>query len=103
MFINKQCIELRIKAKPQTPVFLEDTNLVSNFHSFTVLGEADESLLEAKRRNDGVHLSTLNVVKLLHGITDLVLVGTDINEEGEDVLALQNKHSLYNYLLQSSS
>ena len=79
---------LLIKAKPRT-TSLEDANLVSNIHSLGVSSETDKSLLEAERSNNGVHLLSLHAVELVHGVADLLLVGTEINNEGEDVLSLQ--------------
>ena len=84
-------------------ILLEDTNLVSNLHSFAIVGKTNESLLETKRGNKSVDLSTLNVVELVDGVSNLALVGTEINEEGENVLRLQPKLAICNILPQSSS
>ena len=37
----------------------------------------------------GVDLLGLHSVQLVDGVTDLLLVGAKVNEEGEDVLRLQ--------------
>ena len=86
---NKNKIELKLKAKPQTTILLEDTNLVSNVHSFTVVGKTNESLLEAKRSNDSVNLSTLYIIEFANSMADLSLVSTEINEERENTFSLQ--------------
>ena len=80
---------LLIKAKPRT-TSLEDANLVGNIHSLGVSSKAHEGLLEAERSNNGVHLLGLHSVELVHGVADLLLVSTKINNEGENVLSLQN-------------
>ena len=87
--MNKHKMVLLIKAKPRT-TSLEDANLVSNIHSLGVSSETDKSLLEAERSNNGVHLLSLHAVELVHGVADLLLVSTKINNEGENVLSLQN-------------
>ena len=80
---------LLIKAKPRT-ITLEDTNLVGNVHSLRVSRETHESLLETKSRDHSVDLLALHSVELANGITDLLLVCTEIDKEGEDVLRLHN-------------
>ena len=79
---------LLIKAKPRTTI-LEDTDLVSDIHGLRISSETHESLLRAEGGDDGVHLLGLHSVELVHGVADLLLVGTEINEEGKDVLLLQ--------------
>ena len=69
---------------------LEDTNLVGDVHSFGVSSETHESLLGAEGGDDGVHLLGLHAVELIHGVADLLLVGTEVDEEGKDVLLLQH-------------
>ena len=100
---NKNKIELKLKAKPQTTILLEDTNLVSNVHSFAVVGKTNESLLEAKRSNDSVNLSTLYIIEFANSMADLSLVSTEINEERENTFSLQLNELYSKYLLQSSS
>lgn len=68
---------------------LEDTNLVGDIHSLVLSAHAYKRLLEAQRRNNSVHLGTLDVVQLVNGLTDLSLVRTNIHEEGENVLGLK--------------
>ena len=67
---------------------LEDTNLVSNIHGLRISRETHERLLETKSGNHGVDLLGLHSVQLVDGVTDLLLVGTEVDEEGEDVLGL---------------
>ena len=81
--------KLLIKAKPRT-IALEDTNLVGNVHSLRVSRETHESLLETESSDHSVDLLALHSVELVDGITDLLLVSTEINKEGEDVLRLHN-------------
>ena len=76
------------KDKFNTPN-LEDTNLVSNVHSFAVVGKTNESLLEAKRSNDSVNLSTLYIIEFANSMADLSLVSTEINEERKNTFRLQ--------------
>ena len=76
-----------VKAKPRTTI-LEDTNLVSNIHGLRISRETHERLLETKSGNHGVDLLGLHSVQLVDGVTDLLLVGTEVDEEGEDVLGL---------------
>ena len=68
---------------------LEDTNLVGNIHGLSISGETHERLLETESRNHGVDLLGLHSVQLVDGVTDLLLVGTEVDEEGENVLRLQ--------------
>lgn len=68
---------------------LEDTNLVSNIHGFRISRETHERLLEAESSDHGVDLLGLHSVQLVDGVADLLLVGTEVDEEGEDVLRLR--------------
>ena len=68
---------------------LEDTNLVSNIHGFRISRETHERLLETESSDHGVDLLGLHSVQLVDGVTDLLLVGTEVDEEGEDVLGLR--------------
>ena len=68
---------------------LEDTNLVSNIHGFRISGETHERLLETESSDHGVDLLGLHSVQLVDGVADLLLVGTEVDEEGEDVLGLR--------------
>ena len=77
-----------VKAKPRTTI-LEDTNLVSNIHGLRISGETHERLLEAEGSDHGVDLLGLHSVQLVDSVADLLLVGTEVDEEGEDVLGLQ--------------
>ena len=81
---------LLIKAKPRT-TNLEDTDLVGNIHGLRVSSKAHEGLLESERSDHGVDLLGLHSVELVHGVADLLLVGTEVNNEGEDVLSLQSQ------------
>ena len=73
---------------------LEDTNLVGDVHSLVLSAHAHKRLLEAQRRDNSVHLVALDVVELVDGLTDLSLVRTDIDEEGQNVLRLHVTHTL---------
>ena len=77
-----------VKAKPRTTI-LEDTNLVSNIHGLRISGETHERLLEAESSDHGVDLLGLHSVQLVDSVADLLLVGTEVDEEGEDVLGLR--------------
>ena len=68
---------------------LEDTNLVSNIHGLRISRETHERLLEAESSDHGVDLLGLHSVQLVDSVTDLLLVGTEVDEEGEDVLGLR--------------
>ena len=68
---------------------LEDTNLVSNIHGLRISRETHERLLEAESSDHGVDLLGLHSVQLVDGVADLLLVGTEVDEEGEDVLGLR--------------
>ena len=68
---------------------LEDTNLVSNIHGLRISRETHERLLEAESSDHGVDLLGLHSVQLVDGVADLLLVGTEVDEEGEDVLRLR--------------
>ena len=72
---------------------LEDTNLVSNIHGLRISRETHERLLETESSDHGVDLLGLHSVQLVDGVADLLLVGTEVDEEGEDVLGLQNDRS----------
>lgn len=68
---------------------LEDTNLVSNIHGLCISRETHERLLETESSDHGVDLLGLHSVQLVDGVADLLLVGTEVDEEGEDVLRLR--------------
>ena len=68
---------------------LEDTNLVSNIHGLRISRETHERLLETESSDHGVDLLGLHSVQLVDGVADLLLVGTEVDEEGEDVLGLR--------------
>lgn len=53
-----------------------------------IRGESDESLLGTIRSDEGVDLGNLNIVELLDGSLDLVLVGLDVNGNNEGVVLL---------------
>ena len=72
--------------------FLEDTNLVGDIHSLVLARKTHERLLEAESRDDSVDVLALDVVELVDGVADLSLVGTEIHEEGEDVLRLRYEY-----------
>ena len=67
---------------------LEDTNLVSNIHGFRISRETHERLLETESSDHGVDLLGLHSVQLVDGVADLLLVGTEVDEEGKDVFGL---------------
>ena len=71
------------------PLNLEDTNLVGNIHSFVLTTHTHKRLLETQRRNHGVHLRALHIVKLVNGLTNLSLVCTNIHKECKNILRLQ--------------
>ena len=68
---------------------LEDTNLVSNIHGLRISRETHERLLETESSDHGVDLLGLHSVQLVDSVADLLLVGTEVDEEGEDVLGLR--------------
>ena len=68
---------------------LEDTNLVSNIHGLRISRETHERLLETESSDHGVDLLGLHSIQLVDGVADLLLVGTEVDEEGEDVLGLR--------------
>lgn len=68
---------------------LEDTNLVSNIHGLCISRETHERLLETESSDHGVDLLGLHSVQLVDSVADLLLVGTEVDEEGEDVLGLR--------------
>ena len=67
---------------------LEDTNLVSNIHGLRISRETHERLLETESSDHGVDLLGLHSVQLVDGVADLLLVGTEVDEKGEDVFRL---------------
>ena len=67
---------------------LEDTNLVSNIHGFRISRKTHERLLETESSDHGVDLLGLHSVQLVDSVADLLLVGTEVDEEGKDVLGL---------------
>ena len=69
---------------------LEDTNLIGNIHSLRISRKTNESLLETESSDHSVDLLALHSVELVDGIADLLLVSTEIDKEGEDVLRLQD-------------
>lgn len=69
---------------------LEDTNLIGNIHSLRISRKTNESLLETESSDHSVDLLALHSVELVDGIADLLLVSTEIDKEGEDVLRLHD-------------
>ena len=69
---------------------LEDTNLVSNVHSLRISRKTNKSLLETESSDHSVDLLALHSVERVDGIADLLLVSTEIDKEGEDVLRLHD-------------
>jgi nitrate reductase NapAB chaperone NapD len=71
---------------------LNETNLVGDVKSIDISSQTNESLLVTIRSDEGVDLSSFNIIKTLDGILDLVLVGLDIDEEGQGVVFLNLLH-----------
>ena len=69
---------------------LEDTNLIGNIHSLRISRKTNKSLLETESSDHSVDLLALHSVELVDGIADLLLVSTEIDKEGEDVLRLHD-------------
>ena len=66
---------------------LDSADLVGNVKgSLVTLAEADVGLLLTVRADESVHKLGLDVVHALHGVSDVVLVGTDVDDEHEGVL-----------------
>lgn len=72
--------------------FLDDADLVGNVNGLVVGAETNESLLLAVGADEGVDLDGLDVVHLLDGVLDLVLVGVDVDDEDEGVVGLNLGH-----------
>ena len=85
MFVRKK----QFKKDMLEMLDLEDTNLVSNIHGLRISRETHERLLETESSDHGVDLLGLHSVQLVDGVADLLLVGTEVDEEGEDVLRLR--------------
>jgi hypothetical protein len=75
-----------------TARILDDTNLVGNIDGLVIRGETDESLLLTIGTDESVNLDGLDVVHLLNGILDLVLVGVNVDDEDEGVVGLNLSH-----------
>lgn len=71
---------------------LDDTDLVGDVNGLVIRAKTDESLLLTVRADKGVDLDSLDVVHLLDGILDLVLVGVDVDDEDKGVVALNLGH-----------
>jgi hypothetical protein len=71
---------------------LNETNLVGNIKSIDISGQTDESLLGTVGSDEGVDLESLNVIKSLDSILDVVLVGLDVDNEGQGVVFLDLLH-----------
>lgn len=69
---------------------LDVTDSAGNIKSITVGSQSNKSLLLELGGNEGVDLEGLDIVKLLDGLLDLVLVGSsvDLEDEGVGVLNL---------------
>jgi len=74
---------------------LDETNLVGNVQSINISGQTDESLLVTIRSDESVNLSGFNIIETLDGILDLVLVGLNINKEGQGVVFLNLLHGSF--------
>lgn len=71
---------------------LDVTDLVGNVKGIVVGGESDESLLLTVGSDEGVDRGNLDLVELLDGISDLVLVGLLVDNEDEGVGVLDLLH-----------
>lgn len=67
---------------------LNVTNSAGNIKGIVIRGESDKSLLGTVGSDEGVDLGNLNIVKLLDGRLDLVLVGLNVNGNNEGVVLL---------------
>ena len=66
---------------------LDSADLVGDIKcSLLTLGEADVRLLLTVGADKSVHKLGLDVVHALHSVSDVVLVGTDVNDEHKSVL-----------------
>lgn len=66
--------------------------LVGNVKGIRVGGEADVGLLKSVGPDEGVHLGHLDVVQLLHGVANVMLVGAEVSNENEGVVVLNLLH-----------
>jgi hypothetical protein len=71
---------------------LNETNLVGNIKGIDISGQTDESLLGTVRSDEGVDLESLNIIKSLDSILDVVLVGLNVDNKGQGVVFLNLLH-----------
>ena len=105
--------EKEYQKRRETKASLDETDLVGNIQSINISSQTNESLLvtigsknKTKVRvniiashqpncllpDEGVDLSSFNIIETLDGILDLVLVGLDVNEEGQSVVFFDLLH-----------
>jgi hypothetical protein len=71
---------------------LDDSDLVGNIESVDVNWELNESLLLSVRSDEGSDLGGGDLVHLLDGVDDLVLVGQNVDDEDQGVVVLDSLH-----------
>lgn len=69
---------------------LDDSDFVGDIKGVVIRGESDVRLLGSQGSNQGVDLLDGDLVQLLDGLLDLVLVGTQIDDEDKGVGVLKS-------------
>ena len=65
---------------------LDDPSFVGNIQSIIVRSQLNICLLLSIRPDQGVHLSHVSVIELLHSLFNLVLVGLGVHSEHQCVV-----------------
>jgi len=73
-------------------IILDDTNLVGHIKRIVICSQSNVSLLTSVRPDQRVDLLRLNVVHLLHGLLDLLLVRAHVHDEHQRVVVLNLLH-----------
>ena len=71
---------------------LDNSNLVSDIQSIIIRSQSDIGLLIPGWSDQCVHFGHIDVVQLLDGSLDLVLVGLDVTDEDQGVVVLDLLH-----------
>jgi len=71
---------------------LDDADFVGNIEGVIVRSQSHVSLLHAIGTDERVHFGDVDLIKLLHRLLDLRLVGLEVDDENEGVVILNFLH-----------
>ena len=74
---------------------LHKSDFVCHIECLLVSADLDVGLLDSIRANQGIYIADLNLIELLARLLDLPLVGLDIDDECQCVVALDLLHGCF--------